>query len=83
MGFKDLVTTLDDVFGKHDKGKSLKRKKLRRLEKALEKKQAKYRQLLESGSASETPEQTQTRLQVVNAQLAKLRELMGQDGAKS
>ncbi len=76
MGFKDLVTTLDDVFGKHDKGKSLKHKKLKRLEKALEKKQANYRERLESGSSTEKPFQTELRLHVVEAQLEKLRELL-------
>jgi hypothetical protein len=37
MGFKDLVAELDDALRKHDKGKSLKRKELKRLEQALKK----------------------------------------------
>ena len=75
MGFQDLVAAFDKLLAKHDKGKSLKRKKLASLEKALEKKQAKYRERLEAGSEAERPEQTRLRLQVVEAQLAKLREL--------
>lgn len=80
MGFKDLVTTFDDVLGKHDKGKSLKREKLKRLKKELEKKRAKYRQRLGSGSSTETTDQTELRLRVVEAQLGKLRELMKDEG---
>jgi GTP1/Obg family GTP-binding protein len=75
MGFKDLVATLDDVLRKRDKGKSLKRKELKRLEQALKKKRAKYLKRLYSGSAEETPSQIEVRLRVVEAQLAKLREL--------
>lgn len=81
MGFKDLVAKLDDALGEHDKGKSLKRKELKRLELALKKKQAKYRYQLNSGSPEETPAQTEVRLRVVEAQLAKLRELMAEDTA--
>ncbi len=76
MGFKDLVSKLDDLLGEHDQGKSLKREELKRLEEALEKKQAKYRDRLNSGASEETPAQTEVRLRVVEAQLGKLRELM-------
>ena len=76
MGFKDLVARLDDILREHDKGKSLKRKDLKHLKQELEKKQAKYRERLDSGSSEETPAQTEVRLRVVEAQLAKLRELM-------
>lgn len=76
MGFKDLVARLDDVLREHDKGKSLKRKELKRLEEALEKKQIKYRERLASDASEETPAQTEVRLRVVEAQLVKLRELM-------
>jgi Skp family chaperone for outer membrane proteins len=78
MGFKNLVARLDDVLRELDKGKSLKRNELERLQRELEKKQAKYRDQIESGSGSsrETPAQTEVRLRVVEAQLAKLRELM-------
>ena len=76
MGFKDLVAKLDDVLREHDKGRSLKRKELKRLQQELEKKQAKYRDQLKSGSSRETPAQTEVRLRVVEAQLAKLQELM-------
>ncbi|SHK28177.1 hypothetical protein SAMN05216369_1337 [Marinobacter antarcticus] len=75
MGFKDLVAELDDALRRHDKGKSLKLKELKHLEQALKKKQAKYRERLNSGSSEETPAQTEVRLRVVEAQLAKLREL--------
>ncbi|MBW7470848.1 hypothetical protein QQF73_04535 [Marinobacter sp. M216] len=78
MGFKDLVAKLDDVLGEHDQGKALKLKDLTQLEQALEKKQAKYRERLSSGSPEETPAQTEVRLRVVEAQLAKLRELMAE-----
>jgi Skp family chaperone for outer membrane proteins len=78
MGFKDLIAKLDDVLGEHDKGKSLKYKELKRLEQELEKKQAKYRHRLNSGSSEETPAQTEVRLRVVEAQLAKLRELVAE-----
>jgi len=76
MGFKDLMAELDDALRKHDKGKSLKLKELKRLEQALKKKRAKYRNRLASGSSAETPAQTEVRLRVVEAQLAKLHELM-------
>ncbi|MGM0773150.1 MAG: hypothetical protein ACQETT_05805 [Pseudomonadota bacterium] len=76
MGFKDLVAWLDDVLLELDKGKSLKHKELKRLEQALTKKQEKYRKRLDSGSSEETSAQTEVRLRVVEAQLAKLRELM-------
>lgn len=76
MGFKNLVARLDDVLRELDKGKSLKRKELKRLEQTLTKKQEKYRKQLDSGSTEETPAQTEVRLRVVEAQLAKLRELM-------
>jgi hypothetical protein len=76
MGFKDLVAKLDDALGKLDKGKSFKRKELKRLEQALEKKRAKYQNRLDTGWSEETPAQTEVRLRVVEAQLAKLRELM-------
>ncbi|MHA7926102.1 MAG: hypothetical protein ACX936_12930 [Marinobacter sp.] len=76
MGFKDLVARLDDVLREHDKGKSLKRKELKRLQQELEKKQAKYRDQLKSDSSEETPAQIEVRLRVVEAQLAKLRDLM-------
>jgi Skp family chaperone for outer membrane proteins len=75
MGLKDLVAKLDDALRKHDNGKSLKHKELKRLEEALKKKQVKYRKRLDSGSSEETPAQTEVRLRVVEAQLAKLREL--------
>jgi hypothetical protein len=78
MGFKDLVAKLDDVLGEHDKGKSLKHKELKRLEQELKKKEAKYRHRLDSGSSEETPAQTEVRLRVVEAQLAKLRELVAE-----
>lgn len=78
MGFKDLIAKLDDVLGEHDKGNSLKYKELKRLEQALEKKEAKYRHRLDSGSTEETPAQTEVRLRVVEAQLAKLRELLAE-----
>jgi hypothetical protein len=78
MGFKDLIAKLDDVLGEHDKGKSLKHKELKRLEQELEKKEAKYRHRLNSGSSEETPAQTEVRLRVVEAQLAKLRELLAE-----
>ena len=42
----------------------------------MKKKRAKYRARLDSGSSEETPAQTEVRLRVVEAQLAKLRELM-------
>ena len=70
MGFKDLVAKLDDILGDHDKGKSLE------LEERLVEKQEKYRDRLTSGAPGETPAQTEVRLRVVEAQLAKLRELM-------
>ena len=70
------MARLDDALRKHDKGKSLKSKELKRLEQALEKKQRKYRELLNAGSSNETPAQTEIRLRVVEAQLAKLRELV-------
>ncbi|MFT4818187.1 MAG: c-di-AMP phosphodiesterase-like protein [Marinobacter psychrophilus] len=76
MGFKDLVATFDDALRRHDKGNSLKRKELRHLEQALKKKRAKYRDRFYSGSSEETSAQTEVRLRVVEAQLAKLRELM-------
>ncbi|MCM0613003.1 hypothetical protein KFJ24_11025 [Marinobacter sediminum] len=79
MGFKDLVAQLDDMLGEHDKGKSLKREELKRIEQTLKKKQAKYRDRLDSGSSEETPAQTEVRLRVVEAQLAKLRELLAED----
>ena len=41
MGFKDLVARLDDALREHDKGKSLKRKELKRLQQELEKKTGK------------------------------------------
>jgi hypothetical protein len=78
MGFKDLIAKLDDVLGEHDKGKFLKHKELKRLEQELEKKEAKYRHRLNSGSSEETPAQTEVRLRVVEAQLAKLRELVAE-----
>jgi ABC-type hemin transport system substrate-binding protein len=76
MGVKELVTKVDHVLGKHDKGKALKRKELERIKEALEEKRAKYRERLDSGSSTEAPDQTELRLHVVEAQLAKLRELM-------
>ncbi|QSP94814.1 hypothetical protein LPB19_16845 [Marinobacter salinisoli] len=76
MGFKDLVAKLDEALGKHDRGHSPKLEELERLEQALEKKQAKYQDRLSSGSSEETPAQTEVRLRVVEAQLAKLRELI-------
>lgn len=76
MGFKDLVAKLDDILGKRDKGTSPKLEDLEHLEQALKKKQAKYRERLKSGSPEETPAQTELRLRVVEAQLAKLGELM-------
>lgn len=79
MGFKDLVARLDKALGEHDKGKSMKQEELKRLEQALKKKQAKYRHRLNSGSSEETPAQTEVRLRVVEAQLAKLHELMEQN----
>ncbi|HEV8078679.1 MAG TPA: hypothetical protein VGP45_09865 [Marinobacter sp.] len=81
MGFKDLIARLDKALGEHDKGKSLKRKELERLEQALKKKQAKYHRRLNSGSPEETSAQTKVRLRVVAAQLAKLHELMEQNTA--
>jgi|GEM_PF-716642 len=81
MGFKDLVAKLDKVLGEHDKGRPLKQEELERLEQALQKKEAKYRHRLNSGSSEETPAQTEVRLRVVEAQLAKLRELMAEDSA--
>ncbi|MBW4934155.1 hypothetical protein [Marinobacter sp. F4206] len=81
MGFKDLVAKLDDALGELDKGKSLKRKELKRLEQALKKKRATYRDRLKSGSSEETRAQTEVRLRVVEAQLAKLRELLKEDTA--
>jgi hypothetical protein len=44
--------------------------------KDLVEKQEKYRDRLTSGAPGETPAQTEVRLRVVEAQLAKLRELM-------
>ncbi|MBZ2168767.1 MULTISPECIES: hypothetical protein [Marinobacter] len=84
MGFKDLVAKLDDILGEHDKGLSPKLEELERLEEALERKQAKYRDRLSSGTLEETPAQTEVRLRVVEAQLAKLRELVKEisDSAK-
>jgi len=77
MGFKNLVAKLDDVMNRREKGKSLKRKKLEKLEDALEKKRVEYRKRLDdASSSSEVPDQTDLRLRVVEAQLAKLRELM-------
>lgn len=76
MGFKNLMKKLDHVLGEHDRGKSPKQRELKRLEQELEKKQAKYRHQLNSSSSEETPAQTEVRLRVVEAQLAKLRELM-------
>ncbi|WP_338355556.1 hypothetical protein [uncultured Marinobacter sp.] len=76
MGFKDLVAKLDDVLGDHDKGKSLELEELKRLEEKLVNKQEKYQDRLTSGASEETPAQTEVRLRVVEAQLAKLRELM-------
>lgn len=76
MGFKDLVAKLDDVLGDHDKGKSLELEELKRLEEKLVNKQEKYQDRLASGASEETPAQTEVRLRVVEAQLAKLRELM-------
>lgn len=76
MGFKDLVAKLDDALGKHDKGKHLDLEELRHLEAALEKKREKYRDRLNTGHSEETPAQTEVRLRVVEAQLAKLRDLM-------
>ncbi|MDI9244655.1 hypothetical protein [Marinobacter sp. CHS3-4] len=78
MGFKNLVAKLDDVLGKHDRGKRLKLEELKRLEEALEKKRKKYRDRLnlKPGASEETPAQTEVRLRVVEAQLTKLRALM-------
>lgn len=78
MGFKDLVARLDDVLRQLDKGKPLKHEELKRLEQTLTKKQEKYRKRLETGSPEETSAQTEVRLRVVEAQLAKLRELMAE-----
>ena len=76
MGYKDLVARLDDVLREFDKGKVVKRKELERLEQVLRKKREKYRKQLESGTTEDTPAQTEVRLRVVEAQLAKLRELI-------
>ncbi|HKK54804.1 hypothetical protein [Marinobacter sp.] len=78
MGFKDLVARLDDTLRELDKGKSLKYEELKRLEQKLTEKQAKYRHRLDSGSPEEASAQTEVRLRVVEAQLAKLRELMAE-----
>jgi|TARA_R110001592_G_scaffold111819_1_gene309585 hypothetical protein len=79
VGFKDLVEKLDDILGDHDKGKSLALEELKRLEERLVEKQEKYRDRLTSGAPGETPAQIEVRLRVVEAQLAKLRELMEED----
>jgi len=47
--------------------------------KDLVEKQEKYRDRLTSGAPGETPAQIEVRLRVVEAQLAKLRELMEED----
>jgi hypothetical protein len=75
MGFHDLVAALDDLLKKYGKGKTLKPEKLEALEQALEKKRAKYRERLDSDASEERRDQIELRLQVVEAQLAKLREL--------
>jgi len=75
MGFKNLVVHFDNLLGSYDKGNNLELEELDRIEKVLEKKQAKYRKRLEEGPTTETPARTELRLQIVEAQIAKLREL--------
>ncbi len=75
MAFKDLVGDFDKLLRKHDNGKDPTPKELDRIQKVLEDKQAKYRARLEAGDSSETPAQTELRLEIVEAQLAKLEQV--------
>ena len=75
MGFKNLVGDFDKLLRKHDKGKEPTPEEFDRIQKVLEDKQAKYRARLEAGDSSETPAQTELRLEIVEAQLAKLHQV--------
>lgn len=75
MKFSELVDQFEKLVHKHEKGSSIKPKKLNKLQQLLEEKKSRYQAKLNATDDPDKRQKLERRLRVVNAQLEKSKHL--------
>ena len=76
MKFTKLIEKIENLVKRQEKGKRVEPDKLKKLQQLLRKKQSRYREKLVAIDTTEKRKALETKLRVVDAQIAKTQELL-------